>query len=59
MYHYPPNTEESKKAYWAGIQKGRSIERKFCIAILLVGLIVLQVIKWITMVVEKANGLFN
>jgi hypothetical protein len=35
MYYRPPNSIEFKRGYSLGIQKGRLIERKFCLIVVI------------------------
>lgn len=55
MYNFPSNrevrqqywSEDQKKAYWLGIQKGQSIERKRCLALVLGFLVVFELLHWL------------
>jgi hypothetical protein len=47
MYHYPPNSLEFKKGYALGVQKGRSVERKITIALVLGFVLVFEVVHWL------------
>jgi hypothetical protein len=44
MYHYPPNSIEFKYAYKLGVLKGRSIERKICLALVIGFVLVFELI---------------
>lgn len=44
MYNYPPNSIEFKKGYALGVEKGRRIERKITLALVLGFVLVFEVI---------------
>lgn len=47
MYHYPVNSLEFKKGYRLGVQKGRSIERKLALVLVISFVLVFEVVHWI------------
>ncbi len=51
MYNYPPNSQEFKKGYALGVQKGRSTERKIALALVIGFTLVFEVIHLVTSVV--------
>lgn len=44
MYHFPPNSLDFKKGYRLGVQKGRVIERKICLVLMIVFVVLFEVI---------------
>ena len=44
MYNFPPNSVEFKKGYALGVQKGRKIERRITLALVLGFVLVFEVI---------------
>jgi hypothetical protein len=46
MYNYPPNSLEFKRAYALGVQKGRSVERKLALVLVISFVFVFEVVNW-------------
>lgn len=46
MYNYPPNGIEFKKGYALGVEKGRRIERKLTLALVLGFVLVFEIVHW-------------
>ncbi len=44
MYNFPPNTKDFKKGYALGIERGRKMERKFTLVLVLGFVLVFEVI---------------
>jgi hypothetical protein len=47
MYHYPPNSLEFRKGYAMGISKGRSMERKLCLGLVIGFVFLFEVTHWV------------
>lgn len=47
MYHYPVNSLEFKKGYGLGFKKGRVVERKLCLALVIAFVILFELIHWV------------
>jgi hypothetical protein len=46
MYNYPPNSKDFKRGYAMGIEKGRAMERKLALALVLGFVLVFEVAHW-------------
>jgi hypothetical protein len=44
MYQFPPNSLDFKKGYKLGVEKGRSVERKLCLVLVIGFVFVFEVI---------------
>jgi hypothetical protein len=44
MYRYPANSYEFKKGFRLGVEKGRKIERRLCIALVIGFVLVFEVV---------------
>jgi hypothetical protein len=55
MYHYPPNSIEFKRGYRLGIEKGRRIERKLSLILLLVCMSGWVLFSWVLSLLHKCS----
>jgi uncharacterized protein YebE (UPF0316 family) len=55
MYHYPPNSIEFKKGYALGIEKGRKIERRLSLALVIGFVLVFELAHWLLGLYQKCG----